>query len=147
MPQVLLPSVALGSTRHRRGTMAEEGAEIPLGQASSLVGKEDGAEELGSQDQYESIQTRARNTPRSLSRTQSATSISVRRMRSNNGHGCAELDHSTDEGDIAGGAASTEKDPFEVAWDSDNDPLCPRSMSPLHKWVIVFIVGMGSLCV
>ncbi|KAI0137548.1 major facilitator superfamily domain-containing protein [Xylariales sp. AK1849] len=84
----------------------------------------------------------------SLARSESGTSKSVRRVRSNNGHGCADLEETTDDTDgAAASSGAAEKDPFEVTWDSDSDPLCPRSMSLLHKWIIVLIVGMGSLCV
>jgi hypothetical protein len=68
------------------------------------------------------------------------------RIRSNNGHGCAELQQDTD--DIEGsGAEKTDRDEHIVRWDGDKDPFCPRSRGLLHKWVIVIIVGMGSLCV
>ena len=41
-----------------------------------------------------------------------------------------------------------EEDPFEVGWDNgDADPLCPRSFSSFKKWVIVWVVLAGSLCV
>jgi hypothetical protein len=65
-----------------------------------------------------------------------STSASVRRMRSQNGHGCA------DDSDDAPACTG-----FEVVWESDQDPMCPRSMSHLHKWVLVVIVSMGGLCV
>ncbi|KAI1845438.1 hypothetical protein JX266_008533 [Neoarthrinium moseri] len=98
------------------------------------------------QRQYEPLRNPARPSP--LSRPGSATSSSIRRMRSNNGHGCDDLEPGTDESDTtAQGDAAADKDPFEVAWDGDDDPLCPRSMSLLHKWAIVMIVGLGSLCV
>ncbi|ETS82306.1 hypothetical protein PFICI_07308 [Pestalotiopsis fici W106-1] len=90
-------------------------------------------------------EARSRNT---LSRAQSATSTkSIGRLRSNNGHGCAELDDSADETEALDRVDGSSKDPFEVSWDGDNDPFCPRSMSLLHKWTIVLIVGFGSLCV
>ncbi|KAI0518585.1 major facilitator superfamily domain-containing protein [Xylaria bambusicola] len=56
--------------------------------------------------------------------------------RSQNGHGCADISDKDDEGD-----------PFEVSFDSDEDPLCPRSMNIARKWLLVCIVGLGSLCV
>lgn len=98
---------------------------------------------------YHPLRTAARTKSRhALSRAQSATSTkSIGRMRSNNGHGCAELDDSADEAEAPGRVDSPSKDPFEVSWDNDNDPFCPRSMSLLHKWTIVLIVGLGSLCV
>jgi hypothetical protein len=98
---------------------------------------------------YQPLRTVAGTKSRhALSRAQSATSTkSIGRMRSNNGHGCAELDDSADEAEAPGRVNSPSKDPFEVSWDNDNDPFCPRSMSLLHKWTIVLIVGLGSLCV
>lgn len=41
-----------------------------------------------------------------------------------------------------------EKDPFEVTWDGgDADPLCPRSINILRKWLIVGITCLGAACV
>ncbi|KAB8222991.1 major facilitator superfamily domain-containing protein [Aspergillus novoparasiticus] len=37
--------------------------------------------------------------------------------------------------------------PYEVSFDGDQDPMCPRSMSSVRKWVIVLIVCTGTLCV
>ncbi|KAI1076475.1 MFS general substrate transporter [Whalleya microplaca] len=71
------------------------------------------------------------------------TSHSVARIRSNNGHGCADLEDDM----VLSDRHNVEKDPFEVAWDGFDDPMCPQSMSIFHKWLIVVIVGMGSLCV
>jgi hypothetical protein len=34
---------------------------------------------------------------------------------------------------------------FLVEWDGDDDPLNPRSFSPFRKWLIIFIVSMGTL--
>lgn len=36
---------------------------------------------------------------------------------------------------------------FLVEWDGDNDPLNPRSLPTLKKWLIVFTISMGSLLV
>lgn len=111
--------------------------------------RQHGAVEPGDEGHHEPPQTGARNTSRPVSRAQSSASLSLGHMRSNNGHGCADLVDSNDEVEALGGVGGreTEKDPFDVAWDGDDDPLCPRSMSLVHKWVIVIIVGMGSLCV
>lgn len=51
-------------------------------------------------------------------------------------------DQTTEAGNL-----TTDCESFEVAWDGDKDPLCPRSMSTLRKWMIVSIACMGSLCV
>ncbi|KAI0850093.1 MFS general substrate transporter [Daldinia vernicosa] len=73
---------------------------------------------------------------------------SVVRVRSNNGHGCADLEEGdATDGTITPAQRQIEKDPFEVSWDGDDDPLCPRSMPTARKWLAVITVGMGSLCV
>ncbi|KAK8024868.1 major facilitator superfamily domain-containing protein [Apiospora arundinis] len=74
------------------------------------------------------------------------SSSSLARIRSNNGHGVGDDSEDTDVPEGEPAEASREKDPFEVAFEGDHDPYCPRSMSLLHKWVIVIIVGLGSLC-
>lgn len=38
-------------------------------------------------------------------------------------------------------------DQYEVSFDAEQDPMCPRSMLLVRKWVIVIIICMGSLCV
>ena len=40
-----------------------------------------------------------------------------------------------------------EKDYIEVKWDGDEDPLNPRNMRTWRKWVVVFTLAFGSLCV
>lgn len=58
-------------------------------------------------------------------------------VRSQNGHGCAELSEKNESAD----------DPFEVSFAGDDDPMCPRSMNLARKWLLVCIVGLGSLWV
>ena len=36
---------------------------------------------------------------------------------------------------------------FEVKWDGEDDPMNPRSMNRVRKWIIVVIVSTSSLCV
>jgi len=43
--------------------------------------------------------------------------------RSQNGHGCADLP----EADEKDHSQREESDPFEVSFDGDDDPMCPRS--------------------
>ncbi|KAF4467304.1 major facilitator superfamily transporter [Fusarium albosuccineum] len=79
-----------------------------------------------------------------ISRTQSRTSDSLYRTRSQNGYSC-DPDDDPDEDSPSG---EPEKDPFEVGWENgDQDPLCPRSFNKLRKWIIVFIVSLASFCV
>lgn len=82
-----------------------------------------------------------------MHRPRPRSSSSLARIRSNNGHGVGDDDDTDDTAmpDEQEGAAR-EKNPFEVAFEGDHDPYCPRSMSFMHKWVIVMIVGLGSLC-
>lgn len=40
-----------------------------------------------------------------------------------------------------------EKDYIEVKWDGDDDPMNPRNMKTWRKWVVVFTLAFGSLCV
>ncbi|RYP88218.1 hypothetical protein DL769_000316 [Monosporascus sp. CRB-8-3] len=70
------------------------------------------------------------------------------RTSSRNGHGCADLEESGEPEDMPSqDRPELEKDPFEVAWDGDDDPMCPRSLPLFRKWAMVVIIGMGSFCV
>jgi hypothetical protein len=60
------------------------------------------------------------------------------------GQNAANLSDQTTE---AGNLDDTAAESFEVSWDGDKDPMCPRSMSRVRKWFIVSIACMGSLCV
>ena len=43
---------------------------------------------------------------------------------------------------VNGDSEPSEKDPFEVTWDSGhNDPLCPLGFNKARKWLIVFVVS------
>ncbi|KAK8093593.1 major facilitator superfamily domain-containing protein [Apiospora hydei] len=79
-----------------------------------------------------------------MPRPRPRSSSSLARIRSNNGHGVGDDTEDTDVPDEQEGAR--EKDPFEVSFEGDHDPYCPRSMSLMRKWTIVLIVGLGSLC-
>ncbi|KAI1290553.1 major facilitator superfamily domain-containing protein [Xylaria venustula] len=72
------------------------------------------------------------------SESQSDETVDLSPVRSQNGHGVADLSDNNENG-IA--------DPFEVSFDGDDDPMCPRSMSLARKWFLVCLVGLGSLCV
>ncbi|KAI0188253.1 major facilitator superfamily domain-containing protein [Astrocystis sublimbata] len=63
--------------------------------------------------------------------------VELGQARSHNGHGCGDFsDKDRDE-----------SNPFTVSFDGDDDPMCPRSMDITRKWILVCIVGLGSLCV
>ena len=42
--------------------------------------------------------------------------------------------------------SSTEKDSYEVGWEGEADPLCPRSFCTLKKWRITLAICFVSLC-
>ncbi|RDW85507.1 MFS general substrate transporter-40 [Coleophoma crateriformis] len=98
-----------------------------------------------------SSRPQSRSRPNSLGRVQTGRSgRSLSHIRSTNGYGCDEGDNSgsEDAADVEADAARVEKDPFDVRWDGgDNDPMNPRSMHHLRKWVVVIIVSLSSLCV
>lgn len=41
----------------------------------------------------------------------------------------------------------SDHDPYEVSFDGDQDPMCPRRMPLAQKWLIVVIICTGTLCV
>ncbi|TRX92787.1 hypothetical protein FHL15_006193 [Xylaria flabelliformis] len=93
--------------------------------------------ELGAE---EAIWTSPTNGDGESTESRSDGTIELGHTRSQNGHGCADLSDK-DEKEKNG------SDPFEVSFDGDDDPMCPRSMNIARKWVLVCIVGLGSLCV
>lgn len=51
-----------------------------------------------------------------------------------------------DEEEHANGGGPAEGKQFEVKFDK-NDPMNPRNMSSARKWIVVFTLAFGSLCV
>ncbi|KAI0138886.1 MFS general substrate transporter [Xylariaceae sp. FL1272] len=74
--------------------------------------------------------------------SRSENSLELGIVRSQNGHGCADL---PDDYELH--PPRPKGDPFEVSFDGDDDPLNPRSMNLARKWILVVLVGLGSLCV
>ncbi|XXG97624.1 3-dehydroquinate dehydratase (3-dehydroquinase) [Hypoxylon texense] len=96
----------------------------------------------------EKFEAESRPNTAEETRRESILAPTLSRIRSNNGHGCADLEEGDATDDtLTSGQPQNEKDPFEVAWDGDDDPSCPRSISIVRKWLVVVTVGMGSLCV
>lgn len=89
---------------------------------------------------FEPIRTGGAGT-RSLRQSRSLT-----RTRSQNGYSVDDYQNADND---ANPQTEPEKDdPFEVGFDGgDSDPMCPRSMGNLRKWVIVSIVSCASFCV
>ncbi|KAK7978502.1 multidrug resistant protein [Apiospora saccharicola] len=125
------------------GKKSNEAGNDALDEKSSIAGGDALYEPLHGVQRRED-QRRA-SAGSDIARPRPRSSTSLARIRSNNGHGVGD-----DTDDIAvpdeQEGAGRESDPFEVAFEGDRDPYCPRSMSFMHKWVIVSIVGLGSLC-
>jgi hypothetical protein len=124
-----------------------EPAERDIEKASSHSPDDDTTNEEGMEAAgFQPIRTdAAAAASRSASRRSSRTLGSISRTRSQNGWSCD--DNSEDEQDSTS-IHAPEKDPFEVGFENgDQDPMCPRSMTVLRKWVIVSIVSSASLCV
>jgi hypothetical protein len=55
----------------------------------------------------------------------------------------------TQPASLSGGEKAVPSRPADeallVEWDGDDDPLNPRSFSSFRKWLIIFIVSMGTL--
>lgn len=47
----------------------------------------------------------------------------------------------------SGNTAVDAEKQFEVTWDGDDDPMNPRSMPKLQRWLIVLVVSASSVCV
>jgi hypothetical protein len=61
------------------------------------------------------------------------------------GYFCNKDDENEDEEPSNGDGGSERKD-FEVKF-KENDPMNPRNMSTVRKWIVVFTLAFGSLCV
>lgn len=86
--------------------------------------------------------TAQRTLSRSSSRAENPCAISLSDGYSRTG--------ADDEGDIERSeqAAGPGQEPeFLVKWDDDNDPMDPRNMGLLRRWLIVAVISMGSACV
>jgi hypothetical protein len=81
--------------------------------------------------------------PQKLQRTTSST---IERSWSlNDGYSCHTVDEEA-EGKSNQPGEAADGDEFVVGWD-DNDPMNPRNMNKLRRWLIVVICSLGSLCV
>jgi len=100
------------------------------------------SESLSRTKEFEPIATSAKpsNRPGSQSLNRTTSLQNIARTRSQNGYGCD--DEETDDLEQA-----TSRDPFEVKWDGENDPMNPRSWKTSRKWIVVIIVSASSICV
>ncbi|KAK6364759.1 hypothetical protein LTS17_011864 [Exophiala oligosperma] len=65
------------------------------------------------------------------------------------GHGYFSDDGRNDGQEVEQQVNIEDKDenPFEVGWDGPEDPMNPKNMNVLRKWMIVIIIAFGALCV
>lgn len=71
---------------------------------------------------------------------------SHRSYAAGDGYTCFGEDEERPNIPVGGIAADAEKR-FEVTWDGDDDPMNPRSMPKLRRWLIVLVVSASSVCV
>lgn len=55
--------------------------------------------------------------------------------------------HSTDASNVPRSCIASHLDIVEVSFDGDQDPMSPRSMPRIRKWIVVIVVCTGTLCV
>lgn len=74
---------------------------------------------------------------------------SLSRSRSNNGYGVSDdTTHNSHNAPHTLQSPDKEKDYIEVRWDGgDADPLCPRSFTKARKWIITWLLSLGSFTV
>lgn len=75
---------------------------------------------------------------------------SVRSQRSHLGDGYSHWEDDDDSTEARSGGNGDEANPdkaFEVRFDGDDDPYSPKNKPVYKKWLIVFILSAGSLCV
>ena len=124
---------------------------------SQTPSEDEKSEHTSSDPVFEPIQSPQPNRRSSLNtiRTTRNTTISIHRTPSSNGYGC---DTPLDEADATANGknppngstpqeSESEKDPFLVTWDGDDDPDNPRNMSTARKWVITGIACFGGFAV
>jgi hypothetical protein len=96
-----------------------------------------------SNEKREDISPSHLNTTNGTDTPGETQAIPLSRVRTHNGHGCDDNHEQT----LVLSHKNAPKDPYEISWEGDDDPMCPRSISVARKWAIVLTVGMGSLCV
>jgi hypothetical protein len=108
---------------------------------------------------YEPITSEARNQRQAVRRTSSHGSGLDRCWSLNDGYSTGAADEEEGKennrngseeqpqnGNSAAAAASASESEILVAWE-ESDPMNPRNLSLMRRWLIVIIVSMGSICV
>lgn len=94
----------MGDTKNPRQSSSDDAPE-PISDNT----RRDVAVNCEGNGRYEAIRTREAATVNAMPKPQSTTSNGINRWRSNNGHGCSDLDESTGR---VHGARDAEKYPF-----------------------------------
>lgn len=127
-----------GSSEYEKGPRmkdADEEREIGLDNNGFAATKEGGPRPAHGRDQRRSQDGRSLKTTRSH-----------QSRAGGDGYTCFDAEPENTRPNNPKPGVVTEQ-PYLVAWDGDADPLNPRSMSKLRRWVIVLICSTSSLCV
>jgi hypothetical protein len=85
-------------------------------------------------------------TPSVSRKSRAASQLSRSRSYVDSHSGYFSYGKDDNEDTRASGDSSAEGREFEVKFD-ENDPMNPRNMSTARKWIVVFTLAFGSLCV
>lgn len=133
--------------------MADSHAETASNATPEIVEKPD-AESRDENDKttYEPIAAETRNHHLTVQKTDSHGSRPLDRCWSlNDGYSIGAADEEVDNNGVSqeqaqtDGAAGSESE-LLVGWE-ENDPMNPRNLSLLRRWLIVIIISVGSICV
>ncbi|KAK5133872.1 hypothetical protein LTR08_007203 [Meristemomyces frigidus] len=118
-------------------------------QAPGLAREEEEEKSLGRERRSEEIGQLDANPRARLRSTRSRSSARSHRSYTDGytHFGDEDEEKQRREAATAQGAGFTSELEFEVSFDGDSDPLSPRNLSTLRKWMIVIIVSASSLCV
>lgn len=72
---------------------------------------------------------------------------SVAEEKAEAGEGRGEKPQKDEEAAVTNDDDEEERRKFEVRWEGKDDPMDPKNMSKVKKWVVVYIVSAGSTCV
>ena len=106
---------------------------------------------LGVPDRYSNSLTPMstnQSVTQTRSRSQSRPGASLRSTRSYvDAHGTYFTEREPPAADDSQDVKKPLEKTFEVDWDGPDDPMNPRNMSSLRKWLVVITLAFGSLCV
>jgi hypothetical protein len=135
-------------------TMADLEKPLPLGDSTNstdnIASDSDGAKDLEAQDDPSRLFTAGAGSRLTTSVSwNSKTGSQISRYRSYVDGYCVYFcnkDDKGEDGEPSNGDGGPEGKDFEVQFE-ENDPMNPRNMSTVRKWMVVFTLAFGSLCV